>query len=127
MVTPLMLTPYALMLTPCCSHPILLLDQGRGPDRDRARRHGSMVKVRAWQCPRSATAPPQGAPDSPGWLSAPRGEAGPLGAQPPPRVLELAASKAAHFTAFDHVGVAVAVGRYVKNKADMAGQRGPSG
>ena len=45
MLTPLMLTPYALMLTPCCSHPILLLDQGRGPDRDRARRHGSMVKV----------------------------------------------------------------------------------
>ena len=45
MLTPLMPTPYALMLTPCCSHPILLLDQGRGPDRDRARRHGSMVKV----------------------------------------------------------------------------------
>ena len=49
--------------------------------------------------------PPQGAPDSPGWLSAPRGEAGPLGAQPPPRVLELAASKAAHFSAFDHSGM----------------------
>ena len=29
-------------------------------------------------------------------------EAGPLGAQPPPRVLELAASKAAHFKAADH-------------------------
>ena len=35
----------------------------------------SMVKVPAWQCPRSAPAPPQGAPGSPGWLSAPRREA----------------------------------------------------
>ena len=35
-------------------------------------------------------------------------EAGPLGAQPPPRVLELAASQAAHFTAFDHVGMTMA-------------------
>ena len=31
-------------------------------------------------------------------------EAGPLGTQPLPRVLELAASKAADFTAFDHPG-----------------------
>ena len=38
------------------------------------------------------------------WYS--QGEAGPLGAQPLPRVLEPAASKAADFTAFDHVGAA---------------------
>ena len=31
-------------------------------------------------------------------------EASPLGAQPLPRVLELAASEAAHFTAFDRPG-----------------------
>ena len=31
-------------------------------------------------------------------------EAGPLGAQPSPRVLELATSKVADFTAFDHAG-----------------------
>ena len=37
-----------------------------------------------WQCPRSAPVPPQGAPGSSGWLGAPRGETGPLGAQPPP-------------------------------------------
>ena len=36
--------------------------------------------------------------------SALRGESGPLGAQPLPRVLERAASEAAHFPAFDHVG-----------------------
>ena len=34
-----------------------------------------------------------------------QGEAQPLGAPPLPRVLESAASKAAHFTAFDHSGV----------------------
>ena len=33
-----------------------------------------------------------------------QGEPRPLGTQPLPRVLELAASKAASFTAFDHVG-----------------------
>ena len=33
-----------------------------------------------------------------------QGEAGPLGAQPPPRVRELAASKAAHFPAVNHPG-----------------------
>ena len=33
-------------------------------------------------------------------------EAGPLTAQPPPRVLELATSKAADFTAFDPLGTA---------------------
>ena len=37
-------------------------------------------------------------------------EAVPLDAQPVPRVLELAASKAADFTAFDHVGLALRQG-----------------
>ena len=45
----------------------------------------------------SARAHLQGAPGSSGWLGAPRGETGPLGAQPLPRVLELAATKAADF------------------------------
>ena len=35
-----------------------------------------------------------------------QGEAQPLGAQPLPRVLELAASNVADLTAFDHVGTA---------------------
>ena len=35
-------------------------------------------------------------------------EAGPLGAQPSPRVLELAASKAANSTAFDHADLSAA-------------------
>ena len=56
------------------------------------------------QSPSSAPAPPRGAPGSSGWRGAPTGEAGPLGAQPLPRVLERAASKAtdfpAHFPAF---------------------------
>ena len=56
------------------------------------------------QCPRPAPAPPEGALDSSGWLGATRGEAGPRGAQPRPRVLELAASKAAYLSAFDHSG-----------------------
>ena len=46
--------------------------------------------------------PPQGAPGSSGWLSAPTRETGPLGAQPLPRVLEPAASKAADSPEFDH-------------------------
>ena len=57
----------------------------------------SMVKVPPGQCPSSAAAPPRGA-----WrLRAARHsqeEAGPLSVQPLPRVLEPAASKAAHFT-----------------------------
>eukprot|EP00964_Phaeocystis_antarctica_P130844 scaffold94723_cov60-Phaeocystis_antarctica.AAC.1 len=43
-------------------------------------------------------------PGSSGWLGGPRGASGPLGPQPPPRVLKLAASKAADFRAFDHPG-----------------------
>ena len=58
-----------------------------------------------------APAPPHGAPDSSGWLGAPEGRSHRLGCsslpQPPPRVLELAASKAAHSTAFDHPGLAL--------------------
>ena len=53
------------------------------------------------QCPSWAPAPPQGAPGGFGRLGTPRVEARPLGAQPRPQVLELAASKVAGFTAFD--------------------------
>ena len=63
-----------------------------------------MVKVPPLHGPSSAPAPPHGAPGGSGWLDAPRGETGPLSAQPPSRVLELAASKSAGFTAFDHPG-----------------------
>eukprot|EP00964_Phaeocystis_antarctica_P019232 scaffold10620_cov48-Phaeocystis_antarctica.AAC.1 len=64
-----------------------------------------MLKVPSpWQCPSSALAPPQGAPDSSDWLGALRGEAGLLGAQPLPRVLERVATKAADFPAVDHAG-----------------------
>ena len=62
-----------------------------------------MVKVPPWQCPSSAPVPPQGAPGGSGQLETPRREAGPLGAQPLPRVLELAASKVADSTAFGHL------------------------
>ena len=65
---------------------------------------GNTVKVPPWQCPRSAPAPPQGAPGSSGWPGAPRGETGPLGAQPLPRVLWSSRSKAAGCTAFDTSG-----------------------
>ena len=65
----------------------------------------SMLKVPPpWQCPSSAPVPPQGAPGGYGQFGAPREEAGPLGAQLLPRVLELAASKPADFTAFDPAG-----------------------
>ena len=60
-----------------------------------------------WQCPRSAPAMRL----LRGRLAALAGSAlpgerpaGPLGARPLPRLLELAASQAAHFTAFDRVG-----------------------
>ena len=38
---------------------------------DQVRSH--VVRCAAWQCPRSAFAPAQGAPDGSGWLGAPRG------------------------------------------------------
>ena len=47
-------------------------------------------------------------------------EAGPLGAQPLPRVLELTASKAAHFTAFDQVGTATTLVSPVRASAATA-------
>ena len=58
------------------------------PSRFKRQLCRSMLKVvlPPWQCPRSAPAPPQGAPDSSGWLGAPRREAGPLGAPPLPRL-----------------------------------------
>ena len=57
-----------------------------------------------WLRPSSTPVPPQDAPGSSRWLGTPRGEAGPLGAPPLPRVLELAASTTAHFPAVDHPG-----------------------
>ena len=56
-----------------------------------------MAKAPPWQRPSSAPVPPQGAPGGSGQLGTPRGEAGPLGAQPLPRLLELATSQAAYF------------------------------
>ena len=76
-----------------------------------------MVKVTPRHRPSSAPAPPQGAPGSSGWLGAPREETSPLGAQPLPRVLELATSKAADFTAFDHSGVSFPWGLMLSPKA----------
>ena len=61
---------------------------------------GSMVKVPSWQCPSSAPVPLQGAPGGSGQFGTPRKRpVNTLSAQPLPRVLELAASKAADFTA----------------------------
>eukprot|EP00964_Phaeocystis_antarctica_P137276 scaffold101785_cov72-Phaeocystis_antarctica.AAC.1 len=72
-----------------------------------------MVKVALWQGTSSAPAPPQGAPGGSGRRALPGGEASPPSAQPPPRVLELAATKTAHFPAFDHVGPADATSRHL--------------
>ena len=77
----------------------------RGGRRWRScRRCGSMVKSAVWPVPQLGCCASSGR----GWrFRAARHsqeEAGPLDAQPLPRVLELAASKAADFTAFDHVG-----------------------
>ena len=63
-----------------------------------------MVKVPPWRRPSSAPAPPQGGPGGP---ALPGEEASPLSAQSLPRVLERAATKTAHFPAFDHVGTAI--------------------
>ena len=64
-----------------------------------------MVKVQSGQCPSTAPVPPQGALGGSGRLDTPRGEIpGTLSAQPLPRVLELAASRAADVTAFEHAG-----------------------
>ena len=65
-----------------------------------------MVKVPPWAAPQLGSSASSGR----AWrLWAARHsqeEAGPPGAQPLPWVLELAASKSAHFPAFDHSGVA---------------------
>ena len=57
------------------------------------------------QAERVAAATQHGQKSSPsggsGWLGAPTGETGPLGAQPLPRVRERAASKAAEFPTFE--------------------------
>jgi|TARA_B110001469_G_scaffold55046_1_gene53134 hypothetical protein len=66
----------------------------------------SALEVPLWQGPSSAPVPPRGALFCSGQLGSLRGEAGPLGAQPLPRVLGLAASKAADFAAFGHSGTA---------------------
>ena len=65
----------------------------------------SMVKVQSGQCPSSAPVPRQGTRAERLWAAQhSQEEAGPLGAPPLPRVLELAASKAAHFPALYHPG-----------------------
>ena len=88
-----------------------------------------MVKVTPWQCPSSAPVPPQRAPGGSGRLAQhSQGEASPLGAQALPRVLELAASKAAHFPAFDHPGGARrcrgAAPRYARERSNLVRVRG---
>ena len=65
-----------------------------------------MLKLQSGHRPSSAPVPPPGASDGSGQCWHSQGEAGPLSAQPLPRVLELAASKAADSTAFDHPGLA---------------------
>ena len=64
----------------------------------------SMAKALSWQCPYSAPVPPQGAPGGSGQLGILRQRPEALGGEPLPRGFELAASKAAHSTAADHLG-----------------------
>ena len=90
----------------------------------------------AWSsCPpwqRSSAAP---APSKRAWrLWAPRHsqeEAGPLGAQPVPRMLELAASKAADFTAFDPSGKGIKIMKVAISRAlaasEAASEAAPKG
>ena len=67
-----------------------------------------MVEAPFLQGPSAPPAPHQGAPGGSlvalGGVRTPRGRAGPPGASPLPRVLEPAASNAAHVTALDHAG-----------------------
>ena len=59
-------------------------------------------KCPPWRCPcASAPAPPRGAPCGSLQFGTPRVEARPVGSQPQPQLLELAAPKVADFTAFD--------------------------
>ena len=64
--------------------------RARARPRAHAAEHLSMVKVQSGQCPSASTLPGEGV--------------SPLGAQPLPRVLELAASKATDLAAFDRSG-----------------------
>ena len=61
-------------------------------------------KCSSWQRPSSAPVPFRARLVALAGSTHSQGEPGPLGAQPMPRVLELAASKAADSTAFDHPG-----------------------
>ena len=68
--------------------------------------HASRAKVPSLAAPQLASCASSGRA---WWLRAARhsqGEAGPLGAQPLPRVLEPSGSRTAHFPAFDHSGAA---------------------
>merc|ERR1740124_1342728 len=58
-----------------------------------------------WHSPSSPPVPPQGAPGGSGIARHSQSEAQPLGAQPPPRVLERAASRVADLTAFAPPGL----------------------
>ena len=66
----------------------------------------SVLKVALWQWPSSAPVPPQGAPGGPRAARHSQGGPRPLGPQPRPQLLELAAPKAADFAAFVRVGLA---------------------
>ena len=71
-------------------------------------RGANMVLQRGQSAPKAVPGLSSCASSGHGWWLWParlsQEEAGPLGAQPPPRVLELAASKIADSTAFDHPG-----------------------
>ena len=77
-----------------------------------------------WRCPSSAPVPPQGAPGGSGRRPLSGGDAGPLGAQPLPRVLEPAASKVADCTALaiqvDHRHHRHRCGRALGGRPDSA-------
>ena len=83
-----------------------LLGRQRAAELERAKKGlPARSKCPPWQCPSSAPAPPQGAPGGSGQLCTPRKRPTHWGAQPMPRVPELAAFKAADFTAFDPSGL----------------------
>ena len=81
-------------------------------------------KCRPWQRPGSASVPPQGAPGGSGQLGTPRKRSSLWNLS---HCLELAASKAAQFTAFDHPGAALCQGLAARAGSDQGGpyeQRG---
>ena len=65
---------------------------------------GRYDEAAPWQVPGAAPAPPRCAPGGPGQLGTPRQRPVPAVDQPLPWVLERAASKVAHLTAFDRSG-----------------------